>query len=69
MKNLISYGILDKQGFNYSGGVGQIKVLKGALTIMKVKLQYKIYTLMGNSVIGTLSVSSTLDQYDDCTEL
>ena len=36
-KNLISLGTLDKQGYTFSGGDGQVKVLKGAMTVMKGK--------------------------------
>jgi len=39
-KNLISFGTLDKQGYNFPGKDGQITVSKGALVVMKGKLQH-----------------------------
>ena len=68
-KNLISLGTLDKQGYNFSGNDGQLRVSKGALVVMKGKLQHGIYFLMGNSVMGTVVVSRSLEQQDNCTEL
>jgi len=59
-KNLISIGTLDKQGYNFSGKDGQITVSKGALVVMKGKLQHGIYVMLGNSFQGTVSVSHSL---------
>ena len=36
-KNLVSLGALDKQGYKFVGGEGQIKVLKGVMVVMKGK--------------------------------
>ena len=68
-KNLISVGTLDKQGYNFSGKDGQIIVSKGALVVMKGKLQHGIYVMLGHSFQGTVSVSHSLEQHVDNTEL
>ena len=54
---MISLGALDKQGYKFFVGDGQIKVLKGAMVVMKDKWQHGIYTLWGNRVMGTIVVS------------
>ncbi|KAL6340624.1 hypothetical protein AAG906_010532 [Vitis piasezkii] len=53
-KNLISVGTLDKNGYTFSGSGGVLRVSKGALVVMKGRLQHGIYTLMGSSVLGTM---------------
>nr|KYP40490.1 Retrovirus-related Pol polyprotein from transposon TNT 1-94 [Cajanus cajan] len=68
-KNLISIGILDKQGYNFSGNDGQITVSKGVLVVMKGKLQHEIYVMLGNSFQGTVSISHSLEQQVDNTKL
>ncbi|KAI4344899.1 hypothetical protein L6164_012081 [Bauhinia variegata] len=37
--------------------------------MMKGKRQHGIYTLLGNSVMGLVAVSSSSNQGNDCTEL
>ncbi len=68
-KNLISLGALDKQGYSFSGEGGQVKVSRGALVVMKGRLQHGVYILIGNSVMGTVAVSSSLEKNNDQTEL
>ncbi|RVW33033.1 Retrovirus-related Pol polyprotein from transposon TNT 1-94 [Vitis vinifera] len=73
-KNLISVGTLDKNGYTFSGSGGVLRVSKGALVVMKGRLQHGIYTLMGSSVLGTAAVSSSMaidsvEKKDNCTEL
>nr|KYP63829.1 Retrovirus-related Pol polyprotein from transposon TNT 1-94 [Cajanus cajan] len=68
-KNLISIGTLDKQGYSFSGNDGQITVSKGALVVMKGKLQHGIYVMLGNSFQGTVSISHSLEQHVDNTKL
>nr|KYP49125.1 Retrovirus-related Pol polyprotein from transposon TNT 1-94 [Cajanus cajan] len=68
-KNLISMGTLDKQGYSFSGNDGQITVSKGALVVMKGKLQHDIYVMLGNSFQGTVSRSHSLEQHVDNTKL
>ncbi|GAV74293.1 hypothetical protein CFOL_v3_17773, partial [Cephalotus follicularis] len=47
-KNLISLGILDSHGSKFTGENGIIKVLRGALVIMKGKKIDGLYQLQGN---------------------
>ena len=68
-KNMISVGTLDKQGYNFSGKERQITVSKGALVVMKGKLQHEIYVMLDHSFQGTVSVSHSLEQHVDNTEL
>ncbi|KAI4323897.1 hypothetical protein L6164_023471 [Bauhinia variegata] len=53
----------------FASGDGQIKVLKCVIIVMKGKCQHGIYTLLGNSVMGSVVVSSSSNQGNDCTEL
>ena len=73
-KNLISVGTLDKNGYTFSGSGGVLRVLKGALVVMKGKLQHGIYTLMGSLVLRIAAISSSMaidfvEKKDNCTEL
>ncbi|RVW57769.1 Retrovirus-related Pol polyprotein from transposon TNT 1-94 [Vitis vinifera] len=61
-------------GVKGSGSVQIKMVSKGALVVMKGRLQHGIYTLMGSSVLGTAAVSSSMtidsvEKKDNCTEL
>ncbi|GJR40729.1 retrovirus-related pol polyprotein from transposon TNT 1-94 [Tanacetum coccineum] len=68
-KNLISLGTLANNGLKYHGEGEWVKVSKGALVLMKGKLQHGIYFLQGSSVIGTAAVSQSSDKRDDRTNL
>ena len=47
-KNLISLGILDSNGYGYKSKGGVLKVIKGALVVMKgQKVGGNIYKLLG----------------------
>ncbi|RVW32427.1 Retrovirus-related Pol polyprotein from transposon TNT 1-94 [Vitis vinifera] len=67
-------GYTGKNGYTFSGSGGVLRVSKGALVVMKGRLQHGIYTLMGSSVLGTAAVSSSMaidsvEKKDNCTEL
>ncbi|GKD86759.1 retrovirus-related pol polyprotein from transposon TNT 1-94 [Tanacetum coccineum] len=64
-KNLIYLGTLAKNGLKYHGKGEWVKVSRGALVLMKGKLQHGIYFLQGSSVIGTSAVSQSSDKCDD----
>ncbi|GAV83405.1 gag_pre-integrs domain-containing protein [Cephalotus follicularis] len=69
-KNLISLGVLDSHGCKFTGENGIIKVLKGALVIMKGKKIDGLYQLQGNTVLGTATVASSSGDKDaDTTRL
>ena len=55
--------------YKFAGGDGQIKVLKGAMVVMKGKWQHSTYTLLGNTMMGTVVVSYASKQDNDCTKL
>nr|GEZ12212.1 retrovirus-related Pol polyprotein from transposon TNT 1-94 [Tanacetum cinerariifolium] len=61
-KNLLSLGTLAKNGLKYHGDGEWVKVSKGALVLMKGKLQHGIYFLQGSSVIGTAAGLSVLSK-------
>ena len=60
---MISWGILDGNGFNYKFSNGVMKVSKGVLTVMKgQKLAGNIYKLMGTTIVGgVVTVESELE--------
>ena len=51
-------------GLKYSTGEGWVKVSKGALIVMKTKLQHGIYFLEGCTIRGMMTVSQSLDQFN-----
>jgi len=59
-KNLISLTTLDLGGCQFVGGDGVLKVVKGALVVMKAHLFGRLYVLQGSTVIGTAAVSSSM---------
>nr|KYP37326.1 hypothetical protein KK1_041467 [Cajanus cajan] len=52
---------LDKQGYSFSENDGQITISKGALVVMKGKLQHEIYVMFGSSFQGMVSISHFLE--------
>ncbi|KAG7981002.1 hypothetical protein I3843_05G210500 [Carya illinoinensis] len=50
-KNLISLGILDSFGYQYSAGGGVIRVYKGSSVVMTGKKTDGLYFLQGSTVI------------------
>jgi hypothetical protein len=62
-KNQISLGTLDSNGFSYKSEGGIMKVVKGAMVVMKGEKNSKnIYKLLGNTVVGgAASVESEFD--------
>lgn len=59
-KNLISLTTLDLGGCQFVGGDGVLKVVKGALVVMKAHQVGILYVLQGSTVIGTAAVSSSM---------
>ncbi|GAV81274.1 gag_pre-integrs domain-containing protein [Cephalotus follicularis] len=69
-KNLISLGVLDSHGCKFTGENEIIKVLRGALVIMKGKKIDGLYQLQGNTVLGIAAVASSSGDKDaDTTRL
>ena len=70
MKNLISLGVLDDLGYSYSSKGGIMKITKGALIVMKGKKKVSmLYRLIGNTVIGRVAVTTTVESSIDDTKL
>ncbi|GJY08330.1 retrovirus-related pol polyprotein from transposon TNT 1-94 [Tanacetum coccineum] len=69
-KNLISLGVLDSKGFKYTSENGVLRVSKGALVVMKAtKGTSSLYTLQGETIIGSASVSCSEKSNSDLTKL
>jgi len=68
-KNLISLGTLHKNGFIPKADEDRetIKIVKGALTVMKGKITIgNIYKLLGSTVVGGIH---SVESHDDNTKL
>ena len=48
-KNLISLGVLDLDGYKFTGHNGMLKVFKGALVVMKAEKVRNLYRLKGST--------------------
>jgi hypothetical protein len=59
-KNLISLSTLDNLGYSFFYGSGVLKVLKGALIVMKGNQIGKLYVLHGSTVMGLVAVSPSM---------
>ena len=58
-KNLVSLGILDSLGFEYSGEGGVIRGKEGSLVVIKGNMVDDIYFLKGRMVTDSANVSSS----------
>ena len=68
--NLIFVGTLAKDGMKYSREGDWLKVSKGFLVFMKGRMNpHEIYILDCCTVRGTVTVSQSLDRYDDGRKL
>ena len=56
-KKLISLGTLDSNGCTYKAGGGVLRILKGALVVMKGNKINGLYTLQGSTVTGAVGVA------------
>ena len=54
-RNLISLGMIDDLGYTIKVERGDLKILKGSLIVMKGVKKNGIYSLLGNTVVGSLS--------------
>ncbi|KAK3038286.1 hypothetical protein RJ639_029874 [Escallonia herrerae] len=68
-KNLISLGMLDSNGCSYRATGGVMRIMKGALVVMKGLKQNSLYLLQGSTVIGAAAVASSSDIDSDTTKL
>ena len=69
MKNLISLGVLDDLGYSYSSKDGIMKITKGSLIVMKGKKVSMLYILIGNTVMGKVVVTTTVESSTDDAKL
>ncbi|KAK3010795.1 hypothetical protein RJ639_011899 [Escallonia herrerae] len=68
-KNLISLGTLDSNGCSYRAAGGVMRVMKGALVIMKGLKQNSLYLLQGSTVTEAAAAASSSDIDSDTTKL
>ncbi|PKI50900.1 hypothetical protein CRG98_028728 [Punica granatum] len=67
-KNLISPGTLDKLGYKYKCQGGVVRILKGALTVMKGLLQKGLYVLRGMASTTVIKWSTPDEKYLESLE-
>lgn len=60
-KNIISLGTLDSNGCNYTTEGGVLRVMKGALVVMKRKKITSFYLLQGSTITSAATVSLSED--------
>uniref|UniRef100_A0A2C9VMS6 Retrovirus-related Pol polyprotein from transposon TNT 1-94-like beta-barrel domain-containing protein n=1 Tax=Manihot esculenta TaxID=3983 RepID=A0A2C9VMS6_MANES len=58
--NLISLPVLNNLGCKFSSEGGILKVMKGALIVMKANQIGRLYVLQGLTIIGSAAVSSSM---------
>ena len=61
-KKLISLGVLDSDGYKFTGQDGILKVFKGALVVMKAEKVGNLYRLRGSTQIGEAAVASKKEE-------
>ena len=57
-KNLISLGVLDSNGYKFTGQNGVLKVSKGALVVMKAEKVGNLYRLKGSTQVSEAVIVS-----------
>lgn len=68
-KNLISLSTLNRKGLQYSAEGGVLKVSSGALTVMRGHLDRGLYLLDDSTVLGVVTVSSSVDTDSNTTRV
>ena len=69
-KNLLSLGQLDSSGYKFVGGDGVLKILKGALVIMKAeKIGRNLYMLKGETQLEGEAVVASASSVEESTML
>ena len=68
-KNLISLGVLDDLSYSYPSKGGIMKIIKGALMVMKGQKISTLYRLIGNTVAGRVAVTTPVESSTDDTKL
>ncbi|KAH9679095.1 hypothetical protein KPL71_025975 [Citrus sinensis] len=68
-KNLISLGVLESKGLAITLRDGLLKVVAGALTVMKGTRRNNLYYFQGSTVIGSASTVSRKDADSEATKL
>ncbi|KAK2970311.1 hypothetical protein RJ640_017042 [Escallonia rubra] len=68
-KILISLGTLDSNGCSYRAAGGVMRIMKGALVVMKGLKQNSLYLLQGSTVTGAAAAASSSDIDSDTTKL
>ena len=60
-RNLISLGQLDSMGYTYKAERGNIKIMKGALLVIKVAINDGLYEMIRETDIKEQAASSKFD--------
>jgi len=61
-RNLISLGNLDRNGYNFKGDGGVLRVSRGSLICMRASLQNGIYILQATTLSGEAAMASSMAQ-------
>ena len=71
MRNLISVGTLESKGFEVKAKDGIMRIISGALMIMKgIQKRNNVYYFLGSTIIGTAVVAAyTNDLESKATKL
>ncbi|XP_019057165.1 PREDICTED: uncharacterized protein LOC109116374, partial [Tarenaya hassleriana] len=68
-KNLISLGTLESKGYTVTIRDGILKVVSGALVVLKGVRKNNLYYFKGSTVIGTVAVTAGEDKDSEVTRL
>ncbi|KAK3002024.1 hypothetical protein RJ639_021170 [Escallonia herrerae] len=68
-KNLISLGTLDSNGCSYRAAGGVMRIMKGALVVMKGLKQNSLYLLQGSTITGAAAIASSSDIDSNTTKV
>ena len=71
MRNLISVGTIKSKGFEVRAKDGIMRIISGALVIMKgIRKRNNVYYFLGSTIVRTAAViASTDDQGSEATRL
>lgn len=50
--------MLDKSGYDIRTANGQMKIIKGSLTVLKANMRNEIYILDGKTAVGSVVVAN-----------
>ena len=61
-RNLLSLGMFDSNGCSYKSKGGRLRVIKGAMVVLRGSLNQGLYILEGNTITGVVAAVNSNDQ-------